>query len=93
MKMNPSRRKSNNIYLIENIDPKIPRYDVSLAFVIIAKNSKEARRLIIEDIQKGISWYQDEGKERWLDSKRSSCKLIGWTTLSPSVLLSSTLSG
>ncbi len=62
-----------NLYLIELTREYVAkfslRYDLSLGFVIRAKDSKRARKLASGE-------HTDEGKDAWLNKETSKCKRL-----------------
>jgi hypothetical protein len=57
------------LFLLTQDDPDGPKYDVAVGFVVRAKSPSAARRL-------AATKNGSEGKECWLDQKRSKCNVI-----------------
>lgn len=81
--------RQNNIYFVEikeETSSKFPNFwDISLKQIVIAKDSKEARKLILST-QFAVA---DEGDGVWISPKFSTCKKIGETNRKAELVVTS----
>ena len=60
------------LWILKNIRPNGPHYDVACGFVVRAENENHAR-VLIHSSRLGDDGYGDEGPDTWIDSTLSTC--------------------